>query len=405
VDTPNLELNHSSLVNILTLRYDPTQNSLLPKIKPKIFASSMETPSLEKIENLLIDNIKNKIPDDTDTISIALSGGVDSTLVLAFLRKLFPDITINAISVKFANSIDETIPAAKIAEKFEAKQYVINIENYLKELPKAISIIKQPFWDTHWYYVSKKAKNISKFLASGDGGDEVFGGYTFRYKKFLEITTNNSNVEEKIKAYLNCHERDRVPDQDKLFHKNINFDWNKIHKTLYPYFENDLDRLDQVLLADYNGKLLYNFSPVNTSLQEHFELTPISPFLSNDIISYILPMKQQFKYNQNENIGKLLLRKLLVKYDADMLVTNEKLGFNVNTQSLWEKHGKRLCEKYLIGGYIIENQIINSNWIDKYINEENLEIKYINKFLGLLAVEIWYRLFIVKDIDSNTTLD
>ena len=88
-----------------------------------------------------------------------------------------------------------------------------------------------------------------------------------------------------------------------------------------------------------------------------------------------------------------------------MLVTNEKLGFNVNTQSLWEKHGKRLCEKYLIGGYIIENQIINSNWIDKYINEENLEIKYINKFLGLLAVEIWYRLFIVKDIDSNTTLD
>ena len=111
-------------------------------------------------------------------------------------------MTINAISVKFANSIDETIPAAKIAEKFEAKQIIINIENYLEELPRAISIIKQPFWDTHWYYVSKRAQSLSKFLASGDGGDEIFGGYTFRYKKFLETTTNTTTPLEKIKAYL-----------------------------------------------------------------------------------------------------------------------------------------------------------------------------------------------------------
>jgi len=87
----------------------------------------------------------------------------------------------------------------------------------LKELPKAISIIKQPFWDTHWYYVSKKAQTLSKYLASGDGGDEIFGGYTFRYKKFLETTNDLSKPIDKIKAYLNCHERDRVPDQDKLF--------------------------------------------------------------------------------------------------------------------------------------------------------------------------------------------
>ena len=145
MDLPSLQVNQSSLVNILTLRYDPTQKPSLPKYTSKNFASSIEPPSLEKIENLLIDYIKNKISDHTDSISIALSGGVDSTLVLAFLRKSFPDITINAISVKFANSIDETIPASKIAEKFEAKQSVINIENYLKELPKAISIIKQPF--------------------------------------------------------------------------------------------------------------------------------------------------------------------------------------------------------------------------------------------------------------------
>ena len=405
MDIPSLQVNPSSLVNILTLRYDPTQKPSLPKYTSKNFVPSQEIPSLEKIEKLIIKNITSKIPKDTDSISIALSGGVDSTLVLAFMRKIFPKMTINAISVKFANSIDETIPAAKIAEKFEAKQIIINIENYLEELPRAISIIKQPFWDTHWYYVSKRAQSLSKFLASGDGGDEIFGGYTFRYKKFLETTTNTSTSQEKIKAYLSCHERDRVPDQDKLFHKDVNFSWNSIYNVLSTFFENNLDRLDQVLLADYNGKLLYNFSPVNNSLQEHFGLTSVSPFVSEDIISYFLPIQNKFKYNKNENIGKLLLRKLLVKYDADMLVTNEKLGFNVNTQNLWKKYGRRLCEKYLVGGYIVENNIINSNWIECYISKEDLEIKYVNKFLGLLAVEIWYRLFITKDLDSNTTLD
>jgi len=404
VDIPSLQVNPSSLVNILTLRYDPTQKPLLPRYTSKNFATSTETPSLEKIEELISKNITNKIPVGTDSISIALSGGVDSTLVLAFIRKIFPDVSINAISVKFANSIDETIAAAEIAEKFGAKQKIIDIENYLKELPKAISIIKQPFWDTHWYYVSKKAKSLSKFLASGDGGDEVFGGYTFRYKKFLEITTNNSNTEEKIKAYLSCHERDRVPDQDKLFHKNMNFHWDGIYKTLLPYFENNLDRLDQVLLADYNGKLLYNFSHVNNSLQEHFNLKSISPFISEELISYFLPIQNNFKYNQNSNIGKLLLRKLLVKYEADNFVTNQKLGFNVNTQDLWNRYGRRLCENYLVGGNIIENNIINLDWIENYIGKEDLEIKYVNKFLGLLAVEIWYRLFITKEINSDTTL-
>lgn len=401
---PSLEINTSSLVNILTLRYDPNQKPLLPKYTSKNFASSTEIPSLEKIEKLIIRNITNKIPSNTDSISIALSGGVDSTVVLAFIRKIFPNVDINAISVKFDNSIDETITAAKIAEKFHAQQKIIDVENYLKELPKAISIIKQPFWDTHWYYVSKKAQSLSKFLASGDGGDEIFGGYTFRYKKFLEITTDTSNTEEKIKAYLNCHERDRVPDQDKLFHKNVNFSWDSIYKILSPYFENKMNRLDQVLLADYNGKLLYNFSLVNNSLQEYFNLKSISPFLSEDIISYFLPVQNNFKYNQNSNIGKLLLRKLLVKYDADTLVNNQKLGFNVNTQNLWNRYGKKLCEHYLVGGNIIENNIINLDWIESYIGKEDLEIKYVNKFLGLLAVEIWYRLFITKEMNSDTLL-
>lgn len=403
--SPNKTIDTTSLVNILTLRYDPTQIPLLPKYTPSNFANSNEVPNIEKIEKLIIENISSKIKKDVESISIALSGGVDSTLILAIIRNLFPDLKINAISVKFANSIDETIPAAKIAENFDANHSILEINNYLKELPKAISIIKQPFWDTHWYYVTKKASSLSNYLASGDGGDEIFGGYTFRYEKFLNLTNDTSNPNEKIIAYLNCHERDNVPDQKEIFHKSINFNWATIHKMLLPYFQNDLSRLDQVLLADYNGKLLYNFSPVNTSIQKYFQIESISPLLSPKIISYFMPLHNNFKYDKKTNVGKPLLRNLLKKYNAHTFVGKQKLGFNANTIELWNSYGKKICEKYLIDGEIIKSNIINDDWINHHIDKEDLEIRYVNKFLGLLAVEIWYRLFITNTLDSETTLD
>ena len=145
------------------------------------------------IEDSISDYIKGELAYyDGNEISIALSGGVDSTLVLSILRKVKPDINIKAVSIKFADSVDETTDAAKIAEKFNAEHHIVSLENYLSELPKAISIIKMPFWDLHWYYVVKKSKTLSPILISGDGGDELFGGYTFRYQKFLSLTTETS---------------------------------------------------------------------------------------------------------------------------------------------------------------------------------------------------------------------
>ena len=41
----------------------------------------------------------------------------------------------------------------------------------------------------------------------------------------------------------------------------------------------------------------------------------------------------------------------------------------------------------------------------KHIDDSDLDVKYVNKFLGLLALEIWYRLFITKEMSSETTLD
>ena len=400
------KIKPSSITNILTLRYDPSIKPNLPKKIWSDLKPSIQKPSIEVIEKSIQGTIKAQLNAlSVKKICIALSGGIDSALILTLIKKTIPDIQVDAISVKFANSVDETESASKIAAELGAEHHVIYLENYLRELPKAISIIKLPFWDLHWYHVVKKSQTLSKHLASGDGGDELFGGYTFRYKKFLSLINVNSTPLEKTKAYLSCHERDRVPDQEKLFGKKSKFSWEFIYETLIDYFDNTLSPIEQVFLADYNGKLLYNFNPINTKILNHFSVKPISPLLSEDMISYALGIPSQYKYDQTKNIGKLSLRKILSKYNIDKLIPNEKLGFNVNTLNLWTSFGQSLCKEYLIDSEITKDGWINKDWINKYIDRTDLDVRYVNKFLGLLAFEVWYRLFVTKDISANTTLN
>ena len=400
-----IHTNPSEICNILTLRYNPKIKPLLPTKSWQDFQPDNTAISVEHIENSILDSLKQKIESNKiKKISIALSGGIDSTLILAMLRKLFPDIEIEAITIKFAESVDESPVAAKIAQNFEANHHIVYLENYLEELPKAISIIKMPFWDLHWYHVVKKSQSLSKYLASGDGGDELFGGYTFRYKKFLSLTTQNSTPLDKVKAYLQCHERDRVPDQEDLFDAKAEFTWDAIYKTLLPYFDNSLPSLDQVFLADYNGKLLYNFSPVNTRILNHFLVEGISPLLSDLIIGTATRIPNVKKYDRVKNLGKLPLRELLKRYNAISFVTDQKLGFNVNTKNLWDSYGKSLCTEYLLDSSIVNDGWINKKWITNHINRDDLDVRYVNKFLGLLAFEIWYRLFVTRDMNANTRL-
>jgi len=406
VETPNPTVNPSSIVDILTLRYDTSIKPNLPKKSWKDFVPIDKPPSIPSIENSICSEIESNLEShNSKDASIALSGGVDSTLVLSLLRKTNPDLKINAVSIKFANSVDETPAAAKIAERFEAEHNVIQLENYLSELPKAISIIKLPFWDLHWYYVVKKSKTLSKTIISGDGGDELFGGYTFRYKKFLSLTSENSTPLEKVKAYLQCHERDRVADQENIFNQKCGFSWNSLYSSLLSFFDNSLARLDQVYLADYNGKLLYNFNPINSRIVNHFEMNQLAPILNNELIANAPHIPSNYKYDSEHGIGKLPLRAILEQNNSMSLVSKEKLGFNVNTLNLWKSVGQSLCQEYLIDSEIAKDGWINKDWIDKYIHKAGLDVRYVNKFLGLLAFEIWYRLFVTKDMSANTTLN
>ena len=233
----------------------------------------------------------------------------------------------------------------------------------------------------------------------------MFGGYTFRYQKFNSLVSRNSTPFEKIKSYIACHERDWVSDQANVFGTKPNFLWDDIFLHLKPYFDNPLEPLNQVFLADFNGKLLYNMSPIYNKFHNHFNLDYLAPILSDELISFATHIPIQQKYDSKTNNGKLLLRQILKKYGVLDLVTTKKQGFSINTVNLWKSYGQKLCNLFLVDGQIVKEGWINSDWIKKHIPEKEPKPEIVNKFLGLLAFEIWFRIFISKDMKSYEKLN
>ena len=157
----NNNLSSDKISNILTLRYDPNIQSTLKPINWKDF---LPKKNVDKI--LIKDNLQKSIKKNLiskSNLSIALSGGVDSTLLLSLTKEILPDIPITAITITFPHSEDESISASNIAQNFDIDHKIIHIENFLKELPAAIGILKEPYWDVmNWYYLVKNSKSTYK---------------------------------------------------------------------------------------------------------------------------------------------------------------------------------------------------------------------------------------------------
>ena len=71
---------------------------------------------------------------------------------------------------------------------------------------------------------------------------------------------------------------------------------------------------------------------------------------------------------------------------------------------MWKSYGKDIFLQYFDKSRLLEDKIINSDWIKQYASKNDLNVRYVNKLLGILALEIWYRLFITNDIDAQEKL-
>src|SRR5262249_36520777 len=156
-----------------------------------------------------------------------------------------------------------------------------------------------------------------------------------------------------------CHERDWVPDQEKMFTKEMKFSWPSIYKIFEKYFDNTLEPLDQLLCADYNGKLVHDFVPTNERYFKHFDIKGKAPLLEDDVIKISLKIPPELKYDLRNNVGKIPLRSILKRTSSHKFIENEKIGFGMNLTELWAKEGREIIMSNLEKGQIFEQKLID----------------------------------------------
>jgi asparagine synthase (glutamine-hydrolysing) len=136
--------------------------------------------AIVEVETALQDSVKRSLDADVG-VGVFLSGGVDSSLIAAMAAKL--DQKIKAFSIGFAESRYNELPySEKVARHLGIEQHthIVQCDEVISALPDLVSQYGQPFGDASalpTYLLSRLARQQVKVCLSGDGGDELFGGY------------------------------------------------------------------------------------------------------------------------------------------------------------------------------------------------------------------------------------
>ncbi|MFU8652421.1 asparagine synthase (glutamine-hydrolyzing) [Methanotorris formicicus] len=151
----------------------------LPDYKPIYDKNKL----IEEGKKLLYDAVKIRMRSDVP-VGAFLSGGLDSSTVVGIMRD-FTDLSkLHTFSIGFEGKYDETPYIKIVVDYFKTNHhhYYFKEEDFEKLIDKYIWIYDEPFGDYSGfptYKVSEMAREFVTVVLSGDGGDEVFGGYRF----------------------------------------------------------------------------------------------------------------------------------------------------------------------------------------------------------------------------------
>ena len=133
----------------------------------------------DEIDDSLCDAITYRLEADVP-LGVFLSGGIDSALIAAITKQHRPDIKTFTVRMPEA-SFDESADAAETAAHIGTDHHTLDCDpNPAEDLVMLIEQLGLPFGDSSLlptYWVSKAAREHVKVALSGDGGDELFGGY------------------------------------------------------------------------------------------------------------------------------------------------------------------------------------------------------------------------------------
>ncbi|HVY01963.1 MAG TPA: asparagine synthase (glutamine-hydrolyzing) [Candidatus Nanoarchaeia archaeon] len=193
------EINEQCLSDYLSLRFSPSQETMIKdifKVEPGSYIeysrgklslnkywdlpsfTPKHTPNLQEVDELIKKAVEKRLIGDVP-IGILLSGGLDSSAIVSYFSKL--GYKPRTFSVGFGDVTDETKYAEMVAKKYNTIHKTINLDkNVLSYLPEVVWHADEPLADPAilpTYVLCKEVAKEVKVAFSGEGGDEVFGGY------------------------------------------------------------------------------------------------------------------------------------------------------------------------------------------------------------------------------------
>ncbi|MBL4868558.1 MAG: asparagine synthase (glutamine-hydrolyzing), partial [Pseudomonadales bacterium] len=152
---------------------------------------------VEKSRELLEDAVRLQLRSDVP-LGVFLSGGIDSSAVVAMMHKLgVKDIKTFSVAWNYGKDFNETQYARQVSEKFgtDHHEYFMSADDFRAFLPDYIRHMDEPVTEAaalSLYYIAKQTKPHVTVVLSGEGADEVFGGYPIY--KYMQVVDHYKKV-------------------------------------------------------------------------------------------------------------------------------------------------------------------------------------------------------------------
>lgn len=306
-----------------------------------------------RVEELLIKAIKKLELEKYTKIAITMSGGIDSSLIVALVRTIFPNRKIHTYSAGFYGD-DEFEYSRSIAKKFDTvhKEKILYRDDYIGEnsLLKPLILHKgEPLHPNepalaHIEQIARK--DGCEIVLCGEGADDIFGGYGQNFRMYLDYEKTEQKISF-LKYFLNNYRYFSIDERKSIINKKYLFD----DFQLVDNFISD-DEIPE-RSEDYAIYFTQKFHTVGlitrgVNAMKFNKLIPAFPFIDMDLVNYVNSLPFEFKVNwksknskekaqfcnrkeisEKYDIPKFILKKIAEKYLPKKIIYRPKYGFPV----------------------------------------------------------------------------
>lgn len=329
-----------------------------------------EQDYLAELKELFVQAVNRQLVADVD-ISAYLSGGMDSGSITAVASTQLDNMRTFTCGFDLSSasgielSFDERRTAERMSYLFKTEHYemVLKSGDMERVMPRLAYHLEEPRVGQSYpnFYVAQLASKFNKVALAGTGGDELFGGYPWRYYRAVV----NTDFDNYIDKYFGFWQR-LMP--NGTFQKACAPMWNEVkHVSMRDVFASVFaSHASQMTRPeDYVNHSLYfeaktflhGLLVVEDKLSMAHSLETRVPFLDNDLVDFAMKLPTRFKlgnlenvvrlnentpgvktaqYFQKTNDGKLLLRKMMGEFLPRDIIDREKQGFSAPDAS-WFK--------------------------------------------------------------------